>query len=83
MKKVLTNLYPALKPDSYCIFVVGEVKKGTKSIDTSLIIKDIVLNNSDFKLLNITEDVIPYSRRIRSGGDATKKEWGVIMKKEE
>jgi len=82
MKKVLNNLYPMLKPDSYCIFVVGEVKKGTRSIDTSLIIKDIVLNSSDFKLINIIEDVIPYSRRIRSEGNTTKKEWRVIMKKE-
>ncbi len=81
MKNVLNNLYPALKPNSYCIFVVGEVKKGAKSINTSLIIRDIILDNSNFELLTIIEDEIPYSRRIRTGGNTTKKEWRVIMKK--
>lgn len=82
IKNVLNILYFALKPNSYCIFVVGEVNKGKKSINTSLIIQDVVLNNNGFKLLSIIEDEIPYSRRIRGEGDMTKKDWFVIMKKE-
>lgn len=83
MKNVLNNLYFALKSNSYCIFVVGEVKRGKKSINTSSIIQDVVSDNGGFKIMNIIEDEIPYSRRIRGKEDAIKKDWVIIMKKEE
>lgn len=83
IKNVLNRLYSTLKSDSYCIFVVGEVKRGKKSINTSSILQDVVLDNGGFKILTIIEDKIPYSRRIRGKGDTIKKDWFVIMKKEE
>ncbi|MEW6619586.1 MAG: DNA methyltransferase [bacterium] len=82
IKNALSRLYFALKSDSYCIFVVGEVKKGKKSINTSSIIQDVVLSNGGFKILSVIEDEIPYSRRIRGKRDTIKKDWFVIMKKE-
>jgi DNA modification methylase len=81
IKNVLNRLYSALKPDSYCIFVVGEVKREKISINTSSIIQDVVLDNGGFKILSIIEDEIPYSRRIRGKGETIKKDWFVIMKK--
>ncbi len=81
IKNVLNSLYFALKSDSYCIFVVGEVKRGKKSINTFSIVQDVVLSNGGFKILSIIEDEIPYSRRIRGKGNTIKKDWFVIMKK--
>lgn len=82
IKNVLNRLYSVLKLDSYCILVVGEVKKGKRSINISLIIQDVVLDISGFKVLSIIEDEIPYSKRIRGTGDTTKKDWFIIIKKE-
>lgn len=82
MDKVLNNLYYMLKPNSPCIFVVGEIKRKNNTINTSSIIQDIALSNGGFKVLDILEDEIPYVRRARKEGNLTKKEWTVIMRKD-
>ncbi|MGB8216090.1 MAG: DNA methyltransferase [Candidatus Methanoperedens sp.] len=84
IERTLNNLKYALNQGSYCIFILGEVHKSNNSINTGLIFKDIALNKmNDFKMVSIIEDKIPDIRRTRKNGNKTKKEWIIVLQRED
>jgi hypothetical protein len=84
MINTMKNLGPSLKANGYCIFILGEVKTHTKSIDTGLIFEDIILNKvENFKLIATFDDEIPEMRRTRKNGNTTKKESIIVSQKVE
>lgn len=81
MKNVMKNLYPALKMNSYCVFVLGDVNKSKKSINTALAVIDIANSMGSFICEDFIRDEVPTFRRARKEGACTKNEWIVVLKK--
>lgn len=81
MKNVMKNLYTALKMNSYCVFVLGDVNKSKKSINTALAVIDIANSMGSFVCENFIRDEVPAFRRARKEGACTKSEWIVVLKK--
>ena len=81
MKKVMKNIYPALKVNSYCIFVLGDVNKSKKSINTASSVIDLASDMSGFDCEGSIQDEVPAFRRSRKEGACTKNEWIVALRK--
>lgn len=81
MKKLMKNIYPALKANSYCIFVLGDVNKSKKSINTASAVIDIVSDMGGFNCEGFVQDEVPAFRRSRKEGACTKNEWIVVLRK--
>lgn len=81
MFKVMTNIYPSLKMDGYCIFVLGDINKSKKSINTSSVIVDISNEMGGFEFEGLISDNVPTFRRARKEGACTKNEWVVVLRK--
>jgi DNA modification methylase len=83
MIRTMNNLKFTMKDESYCIFILGDVRTSNNSINTNLLLKDIILNKvKDFNLVAMVEDEIPENRRSRRNGNKTKKEWISVFRKE-
>lgn len=81
MKKVMKNIYPALKANSYCIFVLGDVNKSKKSINTASAVIDLASDMGGFNCEGFVQDEVPAFRRSRKEGACTKNEWIVVLRK--
>ncbi|MFZ3059875.1 MAG: DNA methyltransferase [Candidatus Methanoperedens sp.] len=81
MKTVMKNLYPALKMNSYCVFVLGDVNKSKKSINTALAVIDIANSLGSFDCEGFVRDEVPTFRRARKEGACTKNEWIIVLRK--
>jgi DNA modification methylase len=81
MKKVMKNIYPALKVNSYCIFVLGDVNKSKKSINTASAVIDLASDIGGFNCEGFVQDEVPAFRRSRKEGACTKNEWIVVLRK--
>ena len=81
MTKVMKNLYPALKMNSCCIFVLGDINRSKKSINTASAILDIANDIGVFKCEGFIQDKVPTFRRARKEGACTKNEWIVVLRK--
>jgi len=81
MKKVMKNIYPALKVNSYCIFVLGDVNKSKKSINTASSVIDLASDMGGFDCEGSIQDEVPAFRRSRKEGACTKNEWIVALRK--
>ncbi len=81
MRNVMKNLYPALKINSYCVFVLGDVNKSKKSINTALAVIDIVNSMGSFDCEDFVQDEVPTFRRARKEGACTKNEWIIVLRK--
>lgn len=81
MTTMMKNLSPALKMNSYCLFVLGDVNKSKKSINTALAVIDIANSMDSFDCEDFIQDEVPTFRRARKEGACTKNEWIVVMKK--
>ncbi len=80
MENVMKNLYPALKINSYCVFVLGDVNKSRKSINTASAVIDIANSMGSFVCDDFIRDEVPSFRRARKGA-CTKNEWIVVLRK--
>lgn len=81
MENVMKNLYPALKLNSCCIFVLGDINRSKKSINTASAILDIANDMGVFKCEGFVQDKVPTFRRARKEGACTKNEWIVVLRK--
>lgn len=81
MRNVMKNLYPALKINSYCVFVLGDVNKSKKSINTALAVIDIANSMGSFVCEEFIRDEVPSFRRARKEGACTKNEWIIVLRK--
>ncbi|NJD76401.1 MAG: hypothetical protein FIB08_04800 [Candidatus Methanoperedens sp.] len=81
MKNVMKNLYPALKINSYCVFVLGDVNKSKKSINTALAVIEIANSMGSFDCEEFIRDEVPTFRRARKEGACTKNEWIIVLRK--
>ncbi|MFA5267668.1 MAG: DNA methyltransferase [Methanoregula sp.] len=81
MTNVMENLYPALKKNGYCVFVLGDVKTTNKPINTALTVLEIAEKIGNFQCEGFISDEVPHLRRIRKECNCTKTEWIVALKK--
>jgi len=81
MRTVMKNLYPALKMNSYCVFVLGDVNKSKKAINTALAVIDIANSMGSFECEDFVQDEVPAFRRARKEGACTKNEWIIVLRK--
>ena len=82
MEDVIRNILPSLRLNSYCVFVLGDVNKTKKSINTSFALLEVINSLDAFCCEDVFEDEVPNFRRSRKGGACTKNEWVVVLKKE-
>lgn len=72
----------SLKPSSKCILVVGSLQRGSKVLDTSEVITDLVAGLSvPFVLVDKIKDSVPDIRRARRNCSYTKHEWIMIFER--
>lgn len=81
MKNVMKNLVITLKMNSYCVFVLGDLNRSKKSINTASTVMDIADSMGSFVCEDFIQDRVPTFRRARKEGACTKNEWIVVMKK--
>jgi len=81
MKKVMMNIYPALKMNSYFILVLGDINKSKKSFNTASAILEIANETGVFNCEGFIQDKVPTFRRSRKEGACTKNEWIVVLRK--
>lgn len=82
MINTMNNLKSCIKDGSYLVFILGDVKTSNKSINTSSILEDILINEvGDFNFVTMMEDEIPNNRRARRSASGTKKEWITVFQK--
>lgn len=81
MKNVMKNLHLALKVNAYCVFVLGDINKYKKSINTASTVMDIAGSIGSFVCEDFIQDEVPIFRRARKEGSCTKNEWIVVLRK--
>ncbi len=81
MKNIMKNLHIALKMNSYCVFVLGDVNRSKKSINTASTVMDIADSMGSFVCEGFIRDEVPTFRRARKEGSCTKNEWIVVLRK--
>jgi len=83
MSVCLTEMNRILKPNSYCILVLGDVIRDGKTRRTAEIIADLAVEvtKGRFLIETIYDDIIPDDRRSRRRTQTTKFERILIMKK--
>lgn len=80
MRMVMKNISQTLKVNSYCVFVLGDVNKSRKSMNTASVVLQIVNNMGVFECEGFIKDKVPTFRRARKG-ECTKNEWVVVLRK--
>ncbi len=81
MKSTLENIKPALRQNAPCIFILGDVQKGKRTISTSKLLMDVAINEMDgFHCESMSEDLIPIERRVRRGCSCTKAETFIVLR---
>ncbi|MHB8644809.1 MAG: DNA methyltransferase [Thermomicrobiales bacterium] len=83
MIESLKEMYRVLKPEGYCVLVLGDVERNGKIRNTSSILSELATQTSDGKLETqfIFTDEIPDDRRSRRETKTTKFERILVMKK--
>jgi DNA modification methylase len=83
MSACLKEMYRVLKPNGYCVLVLGDVERNGKTHRTAEILAEIAADVSDkgFKVETIYDDVIPDERRSRRNTQTTKFERILVMQK--
>ena len=83
MSNCLGEMVRVLKPDGYCVLVLGDVERDGKSMRTAEILADLALKVTQNKLLveTIYDDRIPDERRSRRRTKTTKFERVLVMKR--
>lgn len=72
-----------LRPGGKCFFVIGEVRTGKRLVDTTEIIRNTATEVGNFKCVQLVEDYVPQDRRIRKSARRVKREYIVVLEKEE
>ena len=81
LERTLKNLKYALKKDSYCIFILGDVLKSSNPM--SSIFQEIALDRvGGFRAVRLVEDRIPDVRRARKNGKKITLEWINVLQRE-
>lgn len=81
IKSTLENIEPALRQNAPCIFILGDVQKGKRTISTSKLLLDVAINEmKGFHCESISEDFIPIERRVRRGCSCTKAEMFIVLR---
>ncbi len=83
MKVCLQEIYRVLKPQGYCVLVLGDVERNGKIRRTAEIMADLALDvtNDGFVVETIYDDRIPDDRRSRRQTKTTKFERILVMQK--
>jgi len=81
MKDVLTKVEKLLKLHGTCVFVLGDIQKSNKSINTATAFLEIADKIDSFQVNGISQDQVPNLRRARRDGSRTKNEWFVVLEK--
>ncbi|MEW5828846.1 MAG: DNA methyltransferase [Chloroflexota bacterium] len=83
MSACLQEMYRVLKPNGYCVLVLGDVERDGKTHRTAEILSDIAVDVSGdgFKVETIYDDIIPDERRSRRNTQTTKFERILVMQK--
>jgi DNA modification methylase len=84
MSTCIKEMYRVLKPDGYCVLVLGDVERDGKTHRTAEILAEIANNvtNNGFRIETIYDDTIPDERRSRRNTQTTKFERILVMQKE-
>jgi SAM-dependent methyltransferase len=83
MKVCLQEIHRALRPESYCVLVLGDVERDGKIRRTAEILADLAVDatNGGFVVETIYDDRIPDERRARRRTRTTKFERILVMQK--
>ncbi len=83
MKDCLKEMHRILKPNRYCVLVVGEVLNNGRTRDTASVLGSLAYSatNGGFNVNCVVEDAIPDSRRSRRGTKTTRVEKILVLEK--
>lgn len=83
MTECLLEMDRVLKPEKYCVLVLGDVEKDGKNLHTAEILADLAVNVTEgrFVVDEIYDDHIPDERRARRRTQTTKFERILVMHK--
>ncbi|HOU15771.1 MAG TPA: DNA methyltransferase [Anaerolineae bacterium] len=83
MTECLLEMDRVLKPEKYCVLVLGDVEKDGKNLHTAEILADLAINVTQgrFVVDEIYDDRIPDERRARRRTQTTKFERILVMHK--
>lgn len=83
MTVAIREMARVLKPDGYCVLVLGDVEKDGKMQRTAEVLADIATKKTDnaFTVETIYDDVIPDERRSRRKTKTTKFERILVMRR--
>jgi SAM-dependent methyltransferase len=85
MSTCLKEMYRVLKPNGYCVLVLGDVARDGKTHRTAEILAEIAadVSSNGFRVETIYDDVIPDERRSRRKTQTTKFERILVMQKKD
>jgi len=83
MARCLVEIDRILKPDGYCVLVLGDVHTNGKTKRTAEILGELAaeVTQDRFSVLTIYDDLIPDERRSRRNTKTTKFERILVMRK--
>lgn len=82
MEECFNQLGPAIKPGGSAIFVIGEVKRNGRYVNTSEILLEAVQKcHAKFSVERVELNPIPDVKRTRRNSRGTRNEWVVILRK--
>lgn len=83
MAECLKEMHRVLKPDKYCVLVLGDVERDGKIKRTAEVLAELAneVTNSGFEIETIYDDLIPDERRTRRKTKTTKFERILVMRK--
>jgi len=83
MKDCVKEMYRILKPNRFCVLVVGEVIRNGRTRDTASVLGGLACSatSGGFSVNCIIEDAIPDSRRSRRGTKTTRVEKILVLHK--
>jgi SAM-dependent methyltransferase len=83
MEVCLQEIHRVLRPEGYCVLVLGDVERNGKIRRTAEILADLAVNatNGGFVVETIYDDRIPDERRTRRRTKTTKFERILVMQK--
>jgi len=81
MKSFLINIYDSLKINSVCVFILGDINRTSKCLNTAIALNEVVDDLGDFKIDEIIKNDLPIKRRTRKNCSRTKSEWIIVFRK--
>lgn len=83
MIKCVTEMYRVLKPEHYCVLVLGDVERDGRIKNTASVIAELAreVSKNKFIVQGIFQDVIPDERRSRRNTRTTRYEKIVVLQK--